>query len=107
MASLVYRVNFRTARDIQRNPVSKTKQNKTKNKKNRNKNNIKQNKTKQKTKPKKLGPEVKLCVWSLGKFKASSWACAKTLPKVSGFLDGMSRITVWYLKPMYKQLQTP
>jgi hypothetical protein len=32
-ASLVYRVSSRTARDIQRNPVSKkTKQNKTKNK---------------------------------------------------------------------------
>jgi hypothetical protein len=40
-ASLVYRVSFRTARNIQRNPVSgnKTKQNKTK-----------QNKTKQKNK---------------------------------------------------------
>jgi hypothetical protein len=36
-ASLVYKVSFRTARDIQRNPVSKkqnkTKQNKTKKKK--------------------------------------------------------------------------
>jgi hypothetical protein len=32
-ASLVYRVSSRTARAIQRNPASKTKQNKTKNKK--------------------------------------------------------------------------
>jgi hypothetical protein len=32
-ASLVYRVSSRTARAIQRNPVSKTKQNKNKNKK--------------------------------------------------------------------------
>jgi hypothetical protein len=39
-ASLVYRVNFRTARATQRNPVS-TKQNKTK------QNKTKQNKTKQ------------------------------------------------------------
>jgi hypothetical protein len=31
-ASLVYKVSSRTARAIQRNPVSKTKQNKTKNK---------------------------------------------------------------------------
>jgi hypothetical protein len=32
-ASLVYRVNCRTARATQRNPVSKTKQNKTKKRK--------------------------------------------------------------------------
>jgi hypothetical protein len=43
-ASLVYKVNSRTARAIQRNPVSKTKQNKknkkTKKQKQRNKNHI-------------------------------------------------------------------
>jgi hypothetical protein len=37
-ASLVYKVSFRTARAIQRNPVSKTKKNKTKQNKNKNKN---------------------------------------------------------------------
>jgi hypothetical protein len=36
-ASLVYKVSSRTARDIQRNPVSKNKKQKTKNTKNQNK----------------------------------------------------------------------
>jgi hypothetical protein len=45
-ASLVYRVSSRTARDTQRNPVSK------KNKKNKNKNKNKKTKTKTKTKNK-------------------------------------------------------
>jgi heme-binding NEAT domain protein len=48
-ASLVYRVSSRTARAIQRNPVSKTKQNKTK----QNKTKTNQNKPKQKKKKKK------------------------------------------------------
>jgi hypothetical protein len=49
-ASLVYRVNPRTARATQRNPVSK-KQNKTQNK-------TKQNKTKQKEKGDELFEQV-------------------------------------------------
>jgi hypothetical protein len=36
-ASLVYKVSFRTARDIQRNPVSKNKQTNKHNQKNQNK----------------------------------------------------------------------
>jgi hypothetical protein len=51
-ASLVYRVNFRTARATQRNPVS-GKQNKTK------QNKTKQNKTKQNKQTNKRNPPQK------------------------------------------------
>jgi hypothetical protein len=51
-ASLVYRVSSRTARAIQRNIVSKTKQNKTKQNKNKNKNKKPKNKNKKKPKQK-------------------------------------------------------
>jgi hypothetical protein len=51
-ASLVSKVSSRTARAIQRNPVSKTKQNKTK------QNKTKQNKTKQKTQTNKQKDET-------------------------------------------------
>jgi hypothetical protein len=58
-ASLVYRVSSRIARAIQRNPVSKTKQNKTKQNKTK-QNKTKQNKTKTKKKNNNNPPKIPL-----------------------------------------------